>query len=301
MRGGMIAAAAMAANRPLRLLAQDSKTLDVASAGSIRAMLDGPIKTATAQSLKLDLHSHAGGADAMAKSLLDGELRADVFIPVTASPMRTVMAAGGCAMAQPIARTELVLVYSPKSRFLARFEAATAGEANWWEVLQEPGLRLVRSNPAGDPSGRAILFAMMLAAKKYKQPNLVQKVLGETLNAEQILTGGNVQARLLSGEIDVMGTYKIGPAGNKQAYLTLPSDVNLSRLNVHAENPELSLSIAGKSFYPEPLVFYAGRLKDAANASGAAAFLAWLQGEEAEALFRSAQFDPVGDAVALYA
>ena len=98
-----------------------------------------------------------------------------------------------------------------------------------------------------------------------------------------------------------MGTYKIGPAGKKQAYLTLPSDVNLSRLNVHAENPELSLSIAGKSFYPEPLVFYAGRLKDAANASGADAFLAWLQNEEAEALFRSAQFDPVGDAIALYA
>jgi molybdate/tungstate transport system substrate-binding protein len=297
----MVAAGAMAANMPLRLLAQSLKTLDVASAGSIRAMLDGPIKAAIAQGLNLDLHSHAGGADAIAQSLVDGALRADVFIPVTASPMRTVMATGGCEMALPIARTELVLVYSPKSRFVAQFEAAAAGKANWWEVLQEPGLRLARSNPAGDPSGRAILFAMMLAAKKYKQPNLVQKVLGATLNPEQILTGGNTQARLLSGEIDVMGSYKIGPAGNGQPYLSLQSDVNLSRLNVHAENPELSLSIEGKTFYPEPLVFYAGRLKDAVNASGADAFLAWLKGEEAQRLFRQAQFDPAGDALTLHA
>jgi molybdate/tungstate transport system substrate-binding protein len=36
--------------------------------------------------------------------------------------------------------------------------------------------------------------------------------------------------------------------------LLAPNDVNLSRLNVHAENPELCLSIEGKTFYPEPLV-----------------------------------------------
>jgi molybdate/tungstate transport system substrate-binding protein len=298
----MAIAGAIVAGAPMSLLAQGLTTLDVASAGSMRAMLDGPIKAAIAQRLQLDLQSHARGADAVAHSIVDGELLADVFIPVTAGPMRTVMEAGRCEVAEPIARTELVLVYSPKSRFVAQFEAAAAGKANWWEVMQEPGLRVARSNPAGDPSGRAILFAMMLAAKKYKQPDLVEKVLGATLNLDQILTGGgNTQARLANGEIDVMGTYKMGPAGNKQPYLSVPNDVNLSRLNVHAENPELSLSIEGKTFYPEPLVFYAGALKGAANAGGADVFLAWLKGAEAQALFRQAQFDPVGDAVALHA
>jgi molybdate/tungstate transport system substrate-binding protein len=224
-----------------------------------------------------------------------------VFLPITAIPMRTVMQAGRCAVAQPIARTELVLAYSPKSRFLAQFEAVAAGKANWWEVLQEPGLRIARSNPAGDPSGRAILFAMILAAKKYHQPNLVKTVLGETLNPEQILTAGNNQARLLSGEIDAMGVYKIGPAGNMQPYLSLSSDINLSRQKVAAENPEVSLSINGKTFYPEPLIFYAGTLKDAVNPAGAAAFLDWLNGEEAQGLFRSGHFDPVGEATALHA
>jgi molybdate/tungstate transport system substrate-binding protein len=189
----MIAAGAMASAVPTHLLAQVLSPLHVASAGAIRGMLDGPLKNAIAQCLKLDLQSHAQGADVVAQSIVAGELQADVFLPITASPMRTVMQAGRCAVAQPIARTELVLVYSPKSQFLAQFEAAAAGKANWREVLREPRLRIARSNPAGDPSGRAMLFAMILAAKKYHQPDFVKKVLGETLNPEQILTAGNIR------------------------------------------------------------------------------------------------------------
>jgi molybdate/tungstate transport system substrate-binding protein len=132
-------AGVLAASMPMSLLAQGLTALDVASAGSMRAMLDGPIKAAIAQRLQLDLKSHAQGADAVAHSIVDGELRADVFIPVTAGPMRTVTEAGLCEVAEPIARTELVFVYSPKSRFVAQFEAAAAGKANWWAVLQEPG------------------------------------------------------------------------------------------------------------------------------------------------------------------
>lgn len=54
----------------------------------------------------------------------------------------------------------------------------------------------------------------------------------------------------------------------------------------------MSLSINGKTFYPEPLVFYAGTLRDAGNPAGAAVFLDWLNSEEAQGLFRSAHFDP---------
>ena len=298
--GSSLVAAAIAAGVPVRLLAEELAGLDVASAGSIRPIMEGPIKTAVAQTLKLDLHSHAQGADAVAQSIVDGSLQADVFIPITAGPMLTVMRAGKANVAQPIARTEMVLVYSPKSRFAPRFEAVAKGKANWWEILQEPGLRFARSNPAGDPGGRNIIFTMMLAAKKYKQPDLVEKVLGSTLNPDQILTGGNNQTRLQNGELDASASYKIGPGWANLPYVVLPSDINLSGQNVHAEHPDVSLSINGKTYYPEPLVYYAAILKDAANPKGAAAFLEWLKGEEARGLFRRYQFDPPGDASALH-
>jgi len=288
----------------LRLAAQQLSTLDVASAGSMRAMLEGPLKTSAAQALALDIHTHAQGADAVAASLLDGSLSADVFIPITAHPMFTILRAGEASIAQPIARTELVLLYSPRSRFLRRFELAAQGKANWWEVLQQPGLRIARSNPALDPGGRAVIFVMMLAAKKYNQPDLVAKVLGPTINPDQIpdqiSTGGNTQARLQRGEIDVMAVYKTGPAATGQPFIALPPDINLSSSTLREDHPNLSLTVGSNVFYPEPLIFYAATLKNAAHPASAAAFLAWLQGKEAQALFQQAHFDLVDDPTPLY-
>ncbi len=284
-----------------RLPAQKPADLDVASAGSMKQMLDGPLKTATAETLKLNLRSHSQGADAVARALVDGSLQADVFIPITAGPMRTVMQADKASVASPIASTEMVISYSPKSRFASQFEAVAKGQANWWEVLQQPGLRFVRSNPGGDPGGRNIIFVMMLAAKKYNQPDLVEKVLGAALNPEQILTTGNNQARLQSGELDASGSYRSGAASSGLPYLVLPDDINLSGLNVHREHPESSLTVEEKTFYPEPPVFYAAVLKGATNAKGAEAFVKWLKSEPAQDLFREHDFAPPGDAVELHA
>ncbi|QMV19053.1 extracellular solute-binding protein [Granulicella sp. 5B5] len=291
--GGAILATAALTGTP-SLFAQDLAWLDVASAGSARNMLEGPLKTAAAQTLHLNLRTHAQGADTVARSLVDGTLLADLFIPITASPMGIVMRSGKIQTAWPIAATELVLLYSPKSRFLAQFQAAAQGHANWWEILQQSGIRIARSNPANDPSGRAIFFMMMLAARKYGQPDLVEKVLGSPLNPAQVLSGGNTQARLQSGEIDAMCVYKTGPANTGQPYISLPAEINLSRLHVRDEHPDLRLVVEDKTFYPEPLIFYAGILNNAPNPKGAAAFLAWLQQEQAQALFLSNHFAAPG-------
>ena len=302
---GSLLAGAVTAGMPASVFAQQSvpslAALDVASAGSFRAMVQGAFKTPAATDLALDLRSHAQGADAMAQSIVDGSLQADVFIPITAEPMGTVLRAGKAQSARAIARTEMVIVYSPNSRFVAQFDTAARGQANWWEILQEPGLRFARSNPAADPSGRSIIFSLMLAAKKYGQPDLVAKVLGPTLNPEQILkTGSNIETMLASGELDAIASYKIGAFARNLHYLSLPSDVNLSRQDVHAAHPELMLSIGEKTFYPEPLVFYVAVLHGATNPRGAAAFAQWLQGQEAQTLLRRYEFDPAGGAPDLH-
>lgn len=279
-------AAAIAAGIATPLLGQELVTLDVASAGSIRPMLEGPFKSSAARALMLDLHTHAKGADAVAEAIVDESLRADVFIPVTAGPMLTVMRAGKAEIAYPVASTEMVLVYSPKSRFASQFEAAAKGKANWWEILQKPGLRFAHGNPAGDPGGRNAIFTMMLAAKKYNQPDLVKKLFGSTFTPPPASPGGNNQQRLQNGDLDAATSYKIGPDWIHLPYIELPSDVNLSGQHVHAEHPDISLSIGDKTYYPEPLVYYAAVLKGAANSHGAIAFTKWLQGREAQAIFR---------------
>jgi molybdate/tungstate transport system substrate-binding protein len=286
---------------PAYLQAADPAILSVAYAGSMGALMDGPLKRAVAQTLKLEMQGRAQGSNALAQLILGGSLCPDVFVPITPGPMLTVLRAGKADSAKSIARTEMVIAYSPKSRFASEFQSAAQGKAKCWEVLQQPGLRFGRTDPVTDPQGRNIIFTLMLAAKIYKQPGLVNKILGAEINEKQIFSEPTVQARLQSGELDASSAYKIQPGSFNLPYITLAPEINLSGEDVHAEHPDISLTLAGKTYYPEPLIFYAAALKDASNPKGAAAFLQWLTGAEAQGILRSHDYDAPGKAGALHA
>jgi len=238
----------------------------------------------------------------LAQLIVGGSIRTDVFIPVTPGPALTVLRAGKADSAQTVAHTEMVIAYSPKSRFASRFEAAAKGKSDdWWKILLEPGLRFGRTDPVTDPQGRNIIFTMMIAAKLSKQAEFVDKILGPTINEKQIFTEPTVMARLQSGELDASSAYKIQPGPLNLPYVTLPKEVNLSGQNVHADHPEITLFVGGKTYNPEPLIYYAAVLKDAPNPKGAAAFVEWLKGDEGQAIFRRYNYDPPGDASGLHA
>jgi molybdate/tungstate transport system substrate-binding protein len=237
----------------------------------------------------------------LAQLIVGGSIRPDVFISVTPSPMLTVLRAGKATIAQPIAHTEMVIAYSPKSRFAAKLQAAAEGKVRWWEALQEPGLRFGRTDPVTDPQGRNIIFTMLLAATLYKQSGLADKILGPVINQQQIFTEPTVQARLQSGELDAASAYKTQPGPFNLPYITLPKEVNLGGQNVRTSHPEISLNVNGKTYQPEPLIFYAAALNDAPNAKAAAAFVGWLRRTEAQAIFSRFNYDPPGDASPLRA
>lgn len=300
-RGGWLALGAAFAGLPAELFAADLAPLDVAYAGSMGSMMEGPIKTAAAQSLKLELRGRAQGSNALAQLIVGGSIRPDVFIPITPGPALTVLRAGKADSAQAIAHTEMVIAYSPRSRFASRFEAAAKGKEDLWKILREPSLRFGRTDPVTDPQGRNIIFAVMLSAKVYNQADLVEKVLGTAINEKQIFTEPTVMARLQSGELDAASAYKIQPGPFNLPYVALPKEVNLSGQNVHADHPDVSLSVGGKSYHPEPLIYYAAVLKDAPNPKGAAAFAQWLKGDEGQAIFRRYSYDPPENATELRA
>jgi molybdate/tungstate transport system substrate-binding protein len=294
-RSWTITAAAAVAGLPFHLLADELATLDVAYAGSMSSMMEGPVKSSAARTLKIDLHGRGQGSSALAQLVAGGSLRPDIFIPITPGPALTILRAGKADSAQPVAHTEMVVAYSPKSRFASRFDAAAKGKEDLWKILLEPGLRFGRTDPVTDPQGRNIIFTMMLAAKANKQPDLVQKILGPAINEKQIFTEPTVMARLQSGELDAASAYKIQPSPFNLPYITLPAEINLSGQDVRAEHPDISLSVGGKSYTPEPLIYYAAVLKDATNAKGAKAFVEWLIRDEAQAIFRKCSYDPPGD------
>src|SRR5262249_30717798 len=129
IRGSWLTIGAAIAGFSSRSPAADLSVVDVAYAGSMGSMMEGPLKALVARNLKLEMRGRAQGSSALAQLIAGGSIRPDVFIPVTPSPALVVLRAGKAETAQPIARTEMVIAYSPKSRFASKLEAAGNGKS----------------------------------------------------------------------------------------------------------------------------------------------------------------------------
>lgn len=274
----------------LPALLRGQTALDVAYAGSMTSAMEGPIRRAAADKLGIELRGRAQGASGLAALIVGNSIRPDVFISVTPGPMKTVQQAGKAGAAYPIAHTEMVIAYNPDSRFAPQLK-----EGPWWRALEEPGLRFGRTDPVTDPQGRNIMFTMQLAARYYHQPDLAQRVLGQTVNPQQIFTEPSVQARLQSGQLDAASAYKIQPAAFHLPYVTLPEEIHLGSSRLASEYQQASLTLGDKTYHPEPLVYYATALKGAAHPKEAAQFVEWLRGGQAQEILRRFSYDPPGD------
>lgn len=265
------------------LLLKGTTTLEVAYAASMTSVMEGPIRQSAERDLSLVIQGRAQGASGLAQLIVSESIRPDVFISITPSPMDIVVKARKAAKSVPIARTEMVIAYSPIGRF------AHGMPKPWWQALQQPGLRFGRTDPITDPQGRNIIFVMQLAARFYRQPELANHILGTNMNTAQIFTESSVQARLQSGQLDAASAYKVQPAAFGLPYMTLPEQINLGG---SPRAYDASLTLNGKTYRPEPLVYYAAALTGSTRPTQAARFVGWLQGESAQNVFRSHGYDP---------
>ena len=293
---GALSATALAwsINRVSLTAADELVPLEVAYAGSMGSMMDGPIRTA-ARSLGIELRGRAQGSMGLAHLIEGGSIRPDVFISVTPPPMRVVLKAGKATSAAAIARTEMVIAYSPKSRFAPRFADSQKRGESWWKILESSGFRFGRTDPTTDPQGLNILFAMKLASKLYNQPDLEQRVLGPQINPEQIFQEPEVMARLQAGQLDASSAYKAQPGAMRLPFIQLPPEINLGDASREADYAKVSVDLNGKTLRPSPLVFYAATLNDAAHPELANKFVNWLRGPEAQKILTENSYDsPAG-------
>jgi len=296
---------AAAAGALLALIAGDGGAqaltpLQVAYAGSMGSMMDGAVRPAIAKALGAELQGRASGSTGLANLILASSIRPDVFISVTPGPMRAVLRAGKAKSAIPIARTEMVIAYSPKSQYApALAKAGGAGAASWWQILQTPGFRFGRTDPNTDPQGLNIIFVMQLAEAYCHQPGLAEKILGPQINPQQIFQEPQVMARLQAGQLDAGSAYKTQPAALGLPFMTLPPEINLGSASMEKEYAKVSVTLNGKTHQPSPLVFYAAVLADAPQPKLASRFLTWLQSSEARQIFDRFHYDPPAGAKSL--
>lgn len=272
--------------------------LTVAYAGSMGVVMDRHISPTFEQKHTVSVHGIGQGAWALARLIAGGQMRADVFVSVTPGPMRLLIEKGLVHRAVPVASTQMVIAYSPKSRFAAQFREAAAGRHPWYRVLEEPGLRFGRTDPATDPQGRNVILSFQLASLYYHQTDLVQRILGPLRNPRQIFTEPSLLSRLESGQIDAVAGYLSAVRSHHLPYVALPAQINLgepvymrdwySRAGFDVIGPQ-----GGKvRVKPQPLVFYAAVLGNASHPDVARSFVRFLRSPAAQKMFRDNGYSP---------
>lgn len=280
------------------MTAQAADTFRVAYAGSMGAVMDQFIGPAFAKANGVQYQGIGQGSYGLARQLEGKLLQADVFISITPGPIDIVKKAGMIDSAVPVASTQMVIAYSPKSKFASAFDAAAQGKKPWYEVLQTPGLRFGRTDPATDPQGQNIIFTMLLAQNFYKQPGLADRILGGYQNTQQIFTEPSVLSRMEAGQIDAASGYLSATRSQHLPYIALPDEINLSNPEMDAKwykTVQFNIKLPnGKeaTMNTQPLVFYAAVLKDSKQPALAEKFVQFLQSPQGQKMLEDNGYSP---------
>jgi molybdate/tungstate transport system substrate-binding protein len=295
--GGLMAVASLLMLTAAARAADPAPIIRVAYAGSMGAVMDQKIGPEFAKA-HAATYQGIGQASYALAHLLDGhQLSADVFVSVTPGPMRLLLKDGLVKEATPIASTQMVVAYGPKSQFAADFASAASGKQAWYKVLESPGFRFGRTDPATDPQGRNVIFTFLLAEKYYHAADLAKQILGPLRNPAQIFTEPSLLTRLESGQIDATVGYLSAVKSQHLPYVGLPGEINLadpaffndwySKASFATEGPD-GKPITAK---PEPLVFYAAVIANAEHPDLAAQFVDFLHGAQGQQMLRDSGYD----------
>lgn len=261
--------------------------INVAFAGSMGVVMDRGIGPAFTRETGVKFQGMGQAAMALAHLLISKSINSDVFVSVSAEPVKLLEQAGLVTQAVPVASTAMVLAYAPKGKFAASF---AAGKTPWYEVLQSPGLRFGRTDPATDPQGQYALYTLQLAELYYRQPELATKITGKEQNPAQIFSEPSLLVRLQEGQIDATLGYESAVKSLHLPFLALPDEMNMSNpadMAAWYSKAALHMTVKGhaKTLHPGPLVFYAAALKNAVNPQGAQAFIDFMASPQGQALF----------------
>ncbi len=268
-------------------------SITVAYAGSMGVVMDRGLAPAFTAKTGTTVHGIGEAAMGLAHLITAKDINPDVFVSVSAPPIKVVEAAGLAQDAPPVASSAMVLTYSPASKFAAQFAKPDADVA---QLLSLPGLRIGRTDPRVDPQGQYVLFALQLAETYYKLPGLAQKVAGPAINPAELFTEPSLLARLQDGQIDATMSYQSAVVSQHLPFIALPAEINFSdpayQKNWYSQ-ATLTLSIAGKTrtVHPTPLVYYATALKNAKHPQAAEAFVKFLTSPQGQELFAKYGYD----------
>ena len=152
---------------------------------------------------------------------------------------------------------EMVIAYSPTSRFFNDLEKARIGETPWYQVLAKQDFKFGRTDPELDPKGYYMIIAAELANLYYNDSGIKQRTLGDDRNAKQIFPEEILKTILEQGQLDAVAAYKHEAVARGLPYITLPPQINLAdpSFTDFYRNGSYTLGKDGQTVFGEPIYF----------------------------------------------
>ena len=146
------------------------------------------------------------GAIQISNMIIDGQRTPDVFVSAGTIPIWKLMN-NTTPLADWLVKfgsAEIVIAYSPNSRFFSDLEKARAGDTPWYQVLSKQDFKFGRTDPELDPKGYYMTITAELANLYYNDSGIKQRILGDDRNPKQIFPEEILKTVLEQGQLDAV-------------------------------------------------------------------------------------------------
>jgi molybdate/tungstate transport system substrate-binding protein len=170
---------------------------------------------------------------------------------------------------------EMVIAFSPDSRFFNDLERARTGEISWYEVLSNPDLKFGRTDPELDPKGYYMIITSVHSNSYYNDTGIKQRILGDDRNPTQIFPEETLKTILEQGQLDAVAAYKHEAVARGLSYITLPQEINLGDptfSNLYNTASYTLQNGEGQTVFGEPIYFSFTIPNTVKNLDGAISF-----------------------------
>jgi len=226
-----------------------SGTVNVAYASSLQFLNEKVVGPAFTKAEGYKYSGQGAASGTLSSEIASGEIHPNVFESVGGDNVTPLFPKFTKWYVQ-YAGTSIVVAYNPKSKYASQFKAIADGSKPLTELftlMQTPGFKLGRTDPAIDPQGRDFIYMLELAQGFYHLPsNTVTNILGGPTGSStspQIFAESSLDSTLQSGQLDASSAFITQAIELHLPYIPLPPQINLGDQSMAAHYATATVTI----------------------------------------------------------
>ncbi len=226
-----------------------SGTVNVAYASSLQFLNEKVVGPAFTKADGYQYSGQGAASGTLSSEIASGEIHPNVFESVGGDNVTPLFPKFTKWYVQ-YAGTSIVVAYNPKSKYASQFKAIADGSkplTDLFTLMETPGFKLGRTDPAIDPQGRDFIYMLELAQKYYHLPSdTVTKILGGqpgSSTSSQIYAESALDSTLQSGQLDASSAFITQAAELHLDYIPLPPAINLGDAALAAQYKTATVTV----------------------------------------------------------